>query len=327
MKKNYVYDVLRVLSCIGVIGIHTFKNSSIIGLICQAIVRIGLPMFLFISGSLNLKYKEEKTLDFYKKRFHKVIIPYIVYALIYVIYESISIGVFHRSRFIQIIENPSAINVHFWFVYSILGIYLATPFLRVMFKNMTNSIKKELTILLLVLAFILYTLPLTGHGIYITDFPFASWTIIFYLLGYLIGNEKIFNDKEIIFYILGIISFVISCIYGKNDESFYCSQLTMYFEVIAVYLLFNRLFKNKKNNKVILFISKYTYDIYLIHALFINIIVKYSLDNSIDIYTFKWQFIVLAIVFILSIISSFIIHNIIDIVYKFIGKILKKNKK
>ena len=74
-KMESIYDYIRVISCIFVIGIHASDG---------VIYRIGLPMFTFLSGVLILNSKDEKIGEFYFKRFIKVIIPLYLYSMFYV---------------------------------------------------------------------------------------------------------------------------------------------------------------------------------------------------------------------------------------------------
>ena len=86
-KREYIYDFLRVLACIFIIGIHCgerlLRGNKYDFIwwehnIFNAIVRTGLCVFLFISGALLLNRKPEKTSVFYLKRFTKILIPFLV---------------------------------------------------------------------------------------------------------------------------------------------------------------------------------------------------------------------------------------------------------
>ena len=91
-NRNHIYDYIRVFSCLLVIGIHCYvtnmsltnNTDNYIYHFIQGIVRIGLPMFILLSGVLLFnKEKDEKLSNYYYKRFVKIIIPFILYSLFY----------------------------------------------------------------------------------------------------------------------------------------------------------------------------------------------------------------------------------------------------
>ena len=68
-KREYVYDYLRVIACILIIGIHCtsrfFHVTTITFSTMSAIFRNGLLIFVYIRGALLLNKKQEKISDFY----------------------------------------------------------------------------------------------------------------------------------------------------------------------------------------------------------------------------------------------------------------------
>ena len=97
MNKRIKYlDELRVLSIILIIALHviayfcykyyevnTLKFSFII--LLNAFTRVGVPMFFMMTGVLMLTKKDEKYLDFFKKRVMRLIIAYLFFSVIYYI--------------------------------------------------------------------------------------------------------------------------------------------------------------------------------------------------------------------------------------------------
>ena len=90
-----MYDYLRVLAVLMVIGIHVFKTDFSDGLIqnericsIQQSIEIWFEstnvIFVMLSGAFLLNYKEESLSHFFKRRFSKVLIPMVVYYLFYV---------------------------------------------------------------------------------------------------------------------------------------------------------------------------------------------------------------------------------------------------
>ncbi len=102
----------------------------------DATARIGVPLFVLVSGALLLDPLREESLGtFFRKRINKVVIPLLGWAVIYLLWrigfggEHLSLGDALRA----IMEGTVA--YHFWFLYMILGLYLATPILRIFTRH------------------------------------------------------------------------------------------------------------------------------------------------------------------------------------------------
>ena len=98
------------------------------------ISRIGVPFFFLMSGYLLLS-KEEDVSVFLKKRALRIAIPFLVWSVLYDLLYSRPFevdGVTFEGvlrMFVRILRGPR--GGHLWFVYSLLGLYLLTPILRV----------------------------------------------------------------------------------------------------------------------------------------------------------------------------------------------------
>lgn len=312
-KRETIYDFIRVFSCICVIGIHSTNH-----LLLESIARIGLPMFVFLSGVLILNGNEEKVSDFYFKRIIKIVIPLYLYSLFYLfVYKyNYSLNIFSINNFILELKNITKgyVHYHLWYVYMILGIYLCAPYLKTMCKNLTTKECQNLTILIFIITLIKNSLPLLNINIGIKDIPFVNWTLIF-LLGYLTNKEYVVKRYKFI-YFLGIISFNFSIIaraYLPNLTNINDISVTMMLQLMAIYVFFVR---NKKRicnkqtiNKIISHISKYTWEMYLIHVFILDQIKTYIYNLNIN--STISDIILILTVFLISYLLALIIHNLI----------------
>lgn len=327
-KREPIYDVIRVISCLCIIAIHCtdilIENSThnyvwYIGNAVQSIVRIALPMFVLLSGVLLLNSKKEESLImFYVKRLLKVALPLYFYSIIYlfIFNYNYSLELFMPMNFIRAIKKITEGHVYFhlWFAYMIIGIYLCVPFLKKMCQNLNDKDCQNLTILIFVISIIRSLLPTFKINVGISNIPFVDWTLIF-LLGYLITKEPVNKHYKLI-YILGIISWIIAIILPRTNikvYNLYDFSVFMLFEVMAIYLFFVRhkekICSSHKLNKVLMVISTYTWEIFLVHG---GIMSKLGLvipKNSMNILV--WSFIMIILVSILSFIFAFIMHNVI----------------
>lgn len=116
-----------------VVRLHSIDPTSWwIANVADSFARPSVPLFYMVSGLLMLDpAKEESLAQFFRKRFVRVIVPFLAWAAIYFAWrvwfhgESLS----WRSAARELIEGP--VYVHFWFIYVLLGLYLVAPILRV----------------------------------------------------------------------------------------------------------------------------------------------------------------------------------------------------
>jgi len=105
------------------------------------ISRLGVPTFFLISGYLLLS-KQESLMDFFKKRAARILIPFLVWSILYDLlyskpFEETGINIQGILEiFIRILRGPRA--GHLWFIYSLVGLYFLTPVLRVFIARATS---------------------------------------------------------------------------------------------------------------------------------------------------------------------------------------------
>ncbi|MBI3622192.1 MAG: acyltransferase family protein, partial [Nitrospirae bacterium] len=98
----------------------------------DAFLRPCVPLFVMVSGLLLLDPSKVESLGlFFKKRMMKVLLPFLFWGVIYLVVKAsiqatpLSLPAMLR----ELVSGP--IYTHFWFLYMILGLYLAAPILRV----------------------------------------------------------------------------------------------------------------------------------------------------------------------------------------------------
>lgn len=290
MKKNYI-SILNVLACIGVVILHTFETgytsdaNFVFEVLIRAIAYCAVPVFFMITGATLIDYRERyDTKTFFKKRLLKVIIPLIIWSIIYFIINffkgKFSINdlsfKFVFEYFFLVKTNPI-----FWFFVVIIGIYLAIPVISLIPQETRR--KAFLYIIIITFVFnqflpdLLYHLNLNYN--YDLKFPltYSGW-ISFIFIGYYIDKYEIVKKHRVIIYVLGIIGFLTMVVptifisYHKNES---CSWFDEYYDVpcvlysASVFLFF----KSKINNNQIVtkimpffnFVAPTTLGIYVLH--------------------------------------------------------------
>lgn len=188
-------DYLRVLASFLVILVHVLEPAyaqlpphTFSRNVMAAAAGLGLScnlLFMMLSGALLLGGREESVLQFYSRRFVRVLIPCFAYYLLYFFYVE---GIFALSpgnwgSLIQsFLSNDSGQTPHFWLVYIILMFYVAAPFFRIMLRHMTEPMLEALAAVIFILHFICTYGPLVHIQFAASSF-LASWDSIF-LLGY-----------------------------------------------------------------------------------------------------------------------------------------------
>jgi surface polysaccharide O-acyltransferase-like enzyme len=98
----------------------------------DAFLRPCVPLFVIVSGLFLLDPRKTESLGlFFKKRVMKVLIPFVFWGVVYLLVKA-SIQGMHPSGLSllkELISGP--VYTHFWFLYMILGLYLAAPILRI----------------------------------------------------------------------------------------------------------------------------------------------------------------------------------------------------
>ena len=97
----------------------------------DAFTRPCVPLFLLLSGYFLLDPTREETLGaFYRKRVRKVLIPFLAWSVIFLGWNVRMMGQSYTlgAALQAILEGR--VYFHLWYVYTLLGLYLATPILR-----------------------------------------------------------------------------------------------------------------------------------------------------------------------------------------------------
>jgi Uncharacterized protein conserved in bacteria len=328
-RKLLYYDIIRVLSSIFVIGIHStdpaLDNAIYLSwqwfftIIFQIIVRTAVPLFIMLSGALILNSKDETISTFYLKRFSKIIIPLIIYSLFYLYIFKYGLGLFKFQilgiALKEIFEGP--VFYHLWFVYTILGIYIFAPFLKVMVKNLSDKMILNLVLIIVIVSVLFTYIPLLGVNIGINTVIFVGY-IDYFIVGYFLNKDtsKIYYNKIIL---LGCISFALSLLISVKSNNYqsiiYGSSPTI---ILISSMFFMFFIKNKdivKNNTLIsnaiTFVSRHTFSIYLIHIFVLQKLLYPIGINSMWNGVIIGTFITIILTFIISLIISVIVDTLI----------------
>lgn len=145
MNRNAGLDILRTVSCFLVVCIHSCLNytygqdglNNSLALFGQSLFRIGLPVFFMLSGYFMLNDKCDFSIIRLYKRIKKIVIPFLMFGFIhwFFINQKADLSWETIIGFIKALTVRNEISVHFWFVYSIIGLYIISQPMNYLFKN------------------------------------------------------------------------------------------------------------------------------------------------------------------------------------------------
>lgn len=297
MKERKVYlDYLRIIATLFVICIHTVSLAAsmvnpgstefyILESLTFAFWVCNL-LFIMISGALLLPVQGERIGTFYRKRLSKVAIPMVVCYIIYVCAKEgfVWLKPDHWLPMIQrILTGAPEEAPHFWLIYVLIWLYVLTPFLRWIVAHIPDSVLSGvIAVAFLVCALDTY-LPIWGINGHLA--PVVDSFVAVFLLGYFLTKEhKLW--VEILIYIGGAISFVVSCLWIMQTPDYgayiYQSTPTMMLYAAAIFLGIKCLAtKRTQTNRVVQLVSKYSYSMLLLHWGVLHVAVKQILQVNV----------------------------------------------
>lgn len=347
MKERVKYcDFLRFVAIISVLFIHIFadfrdgylltnRNYYFILTFFDSFTRTGVPLFFMLTGIFMLgSKKKEKYCDFLKKRVSKLLIPFFVISAFYYIYDMIKIG--GNLSILQFLNafTSNQIKYHFWFMYSILLIYLLIPFLKKMVQNLD---KKELRTLIFVILLsnflsVICTISKKFDYSFFSMFLFSNeFRYLNYMfLGYYLYSYGIPKKYHKGLYFLGVLSLLLMPILDLVVTSTIRYDAMLVAGSIFPFILTTAFFTFVKENyskwKLVgklegffTFTTPIIFYIYMIHIMVMNIVKEFLFrfllpDRFINVIIF------IIFEFFFTFIISYIIAYILYLLYSFIEK-------
>lgn len=314
-ERNYNYDIMRVLACIMIICMHApMPNLNANGIILSTISYFtapGLCLFFVISGSLLLPIKTDTT-TFLKKRLGKVIMPTLVFTILYIILNCINGE--QQNILKTICSIPFSAQGHgvLWFMYTLIGLYLVAPIIS---KWLDSASKREVELYLL-LWVITLCFPILKLFVCINEgntgvLYYFSGYIGYFILGYYLKKypESISLKKLIIPCIIAIIApiaFKVMHIEIDFYSMFWYLSIFVALLCTTIYVLISKI-KIKKRGGIVELISNLSFGIYLIHIAVMRFFI-WELDFIININNYILQWItVVGLTFIISCSIAYVI--------------------
>ncbi len=239
--------------------------------IFESVAWVGVPFFIMISGVLllNSSKVDEPLKVFFKKRWKKIGLPVLFWGVTYFLWNIFV----DKSSFSTNFVIKSVMNwpyFQFWYIYMLIGLYLATPVLRVLVTNMTRKVFTYLMILWFTALILQPVFHLYGQSNLDYFFVFSGY-LGCYLFGAYLREVKL---KSAILYgllALGLTSsilgnYLITGFIGEKFNYFVLGNMTAN-TIVTSAALFLILTRITYTNRLFNFVSKNTLTIYLSHVM------------------------------------------------------------
>ena len=277
-RKNSIIQIFRAFAIIAVVMIHTTPGEEW-QVFCRPFINFSVAAFLFLSGYLT-KAANSNWIAFYNKRIFRVLIPYLIWTILYSLSAIKSNGI--ESLIKNILTAKACVPLYYIFVY--IQFVLLTPLLAKLAKSRYQFIGWLIapTSILIFKYYDLFT------SIDYNKFIELFWSdsclgwFTFYYLGLLLGNNIIKRDYSLKSLItLYIISLFIQATEGYiwflqgeancGTQLKLSSLLTSTLFLLCIHTILTKGVFNTKN-KFLIILGDYSFGIYLCHMM----IMRYS---------------------------------------------------
>jgi len=279
-------DWLRVIATVMVVILHctslplnnygvTDNFNWLVSLVLRNIVAVSVPLFFMMSGYLYLIKPEINIAHFLRRRIAKIVVPFLVWSCFLVGYtKGFQVANIGFADVLLPLKEP--VMYHLWFMYPLLGLYLALPLIHNFVRNVPESIIKYA---------LAYWLICNGVSRYLFSFAGFSFAVpaqfITELVGYFIAGYFIisynFKPKKVIalvvvtVLIMVIGTYVLSIAEQRSDWRMYdIKSAHIMILVMALFWLAHHYRSHFKQSRLISMLSDRSYMVYLVHPIFLH---------------------------------------------------------
>lgn len=305
-KKRYIeYDIMRILACLCVIMIHTavFDQSELWSYdtlkgqairIWGVLARWAVPCFVMLSGMMILPKADSTSIKkLMISRVFRMLGAYIAWSCVYSFYNTYILGiVYSTSKLKTFIDGCFSGEIHMWYLPMLAGLYLVSPLLAILIKNLNSKWTLFWLISLFIFSSIIPFIKLLNIKFISTvvasitgymDLQFLGGWTLYFVLGYFVQKHEFSRRERTVVYIVAACGFVftffatiIYCLMtGEPMGVLSYEYPNIYIYSVGILLLFkekvSKLKISPRFEKAIYAVSKLTFGIYLIHVLLLKI--------------------------------------------------------
>ncbi|MBE6672511.1 MAG: hypothetical protein E7599_03195 [Ruminococcaceae bacterium] len=223
-KRILSYDVIRIVAALAVVMVHVaapFITSTRIGSeefvtgnVYGSFSRIGVQMFVMLSGALTLREDRTYTFSTMWRSIRNLLLLLFFWSAIYAVVHPLSLG--YTITFETTIEKFFTGHYHLWYLFMLIGLHLITPILRTFVKKENRKYVGYYILLAMIFTF---TIPLFkffysefgGSKAWILNYSekfqigILGNYIAYYLLGWYLTSLELSKKTRIYIYAAGIV--------------------------------------------------------------------------------------------------------------------------
>ena len=307
-KRETELDILRLIAMLAVIWVHVggmqsnalpVSDSNCQWLIfLKSIMTWEIPIYIMISGRFFLDPDRQMPYSKILKAIIRLTLALVIWNAVYFVHYLITDS-YGTLNWKGILSQAAIGPYHFWYLYMIIGLYLITPFLRKIAED--AQLSKYFLVLFFLFAFLSKYGPwlsfiggtieamLSSMGMH-----FVLGYSGYYILGYYLHKFPLSHKYEKLLYISGIMFLLLGAAantFCSVREGAYTERFTGYTNpntivvATAIYTLFTKHVCNisfsEKTVRVISNLSEYSFGVYLIHALILDVFATFGLKPTI----------------------------------------------
>ena len=303
-KRNYSLDIARIVATLTVVMIHCsgtfvknykqYTSEFIFGNLFDSISRIGVPLFLMISGSLFLDERREVTLkNILFKNIKSLAIITIIWASIYsAVYNVMFPLLIGKSINVKsVLRGIVNGHYHMWYLYMIIGLYIITPFLR----KFVCKENKSMVLFFIIISFCFQFLTPTINAVcklglnlsfinrWLDKFhlDFFGGYITYFLVGWYIIHIGIKKKwLTYVIYFMGAVALASIVLFvhytGDCDTAYNDIGASVFVYSLSVFLAIKNIKINfkEKTIRILAKLSKLTFGVYIIHIMVLTVFGK-----------------------------------------------------
>lgn len=356
-ERDYTLDILRIAATFSVISVHFFLNNGFyytaiagkrmyIMVVIRTFFMICVPLFIMLTGYLM---NTKKITTKYYQGISKTLCIYVLASIICIIYKKLAgitdYGI--RSAFFAILDFSGA--NYSWYIEMYIGLFLLIPFLNLIFCHLDEKGRKTLVITLLFLTSVptftniynfydvLWWINPAADNNYQKLLPFYwgnLWPITYYFIGCYLKEYPLNLTWKKASFLAALVTLI------SGTFSFYRSYNSQFIwgawqgwngllNIILSTLIFHCLLQIKSVNKlpdalknVLKVLSDITLGAYLVSYIFDQMFYKVLNSRVSEVADkLKYYIIVVPLVFICSMLLSFLLNLIYYILHRGIQKV------
>ncbi len=337
VEKKLNIEFIRIFAIIMTIAIHVSNNymrafgeiansEFLTAVVYNSFSRICVPLFFMIGGIfvIDKEYNRKR----YLEKIKRFVIILVIWSVVYYLTRN---GFDFRNAFnvfISSLFNAEETSRHLWYMYPLIAIYIAMPFIQSMCKNLTHEQENLFLILWICFSglsfiFIPAAETLLDANVEITyPIPFinSAYYLGYFISGYILykrfNNITLSKSKKLCCFLAYVFSILITIAltYGISVKKEALFEAATWYRgaliIIATFAIFILVVASAdkfKSGKIYLF-SKHTFGIYLVHIIFLDIIKQHI--NILELNPLFAIPLLTLVIYIASLISCFVLSKI-----------------